>query len=52
MLKQLLLTRKIAAKRSEMDKLMADRAELDNKREALKEADTKKRIRQNMLRFR
>ena len=36
MLKQLLLTRKIAAKRSEMDKLMADRAELDTKREALK----------------
>ena len=33
MLKQLLLTRKIAAKRAELDKLKADRAELDQKRE-------------------
>lgn len=36
MLKQLLLTRKIAAKRAELDKLKADRAELDQKREELK----------------
>lgn len=36
MLKQLLLTRKIAAKRAELDKIKADRAELDQKREALK----------------
>ena len=35
MLKQLLLTRKIAAKRAELDKLKAERAELDEKREAL-----------------
>ena len=36
MLKQLLLTRKIAAKRAELEKLKADRAELDQQREALK----------------
>ena len=36
MLRQLLLTRKIAAKRAELDKLKAERAELDEKRTALK----------------
>lgn len=36
MLKQLLLTRKIAAKRAELEKLKAERTELDQKREALK----------------
>lgn len=35
MLKQLLLTRKIAAKRAELEKLKAERAELDEKRSAL-----------------
>lgn len=35
MLKQLLLTRKIAAKRAELDKLKADRAEMDEKRKEL-----------------
>ena len=36
MLKQLLLTRKIAAKRAELEKLKEARADLDQKREALK----------------
>ena len=36
MLKQLLLTRKIDAKQKELDKLKEERAELDQKREALK----------------
>ena len=36
MLKQLLLTRKIAAKQAELEKLKEARAELDQKREALK----------------
>ena len=36
MLRQLLLTRKIAAKRAELDKLKAEQAELDEKRTALK----------------
>ena len=36
MLKQLLLTRKIASKREELEKLKATRAELDQAREAMK----------------
>ena len=35
MLRQLLLTRKIAAKEAELEKLKAERAELDEKRQAL-----------------
>ena len=36
MLRQLLLSRKIAAKRAELEKLQAERTELDQKRDALK----------------